>query len=179
MQKGCDNFSDFSTPVSLCFYQKSRICFTIFTLLPKYSQLSLCILIAFTNRRWIVRCIQWKNSKLNINKNSFQEDAYRPLQWLSRRGRGCVPGGGVCRSWVSAQGDVHRTGPRGRHPPDPEAKNIMSGRSKYSSLEQDCVLQLLFSVEIPPQLFPPYCGLGLLCNLDRILYLVEFPSVLK
>ena len=43
-----------------------------------------------------------------INKNAFQLDAYRPLQWPSDWGlsaRGCLPRG--CLPWGSAQGGVH------------------------------------------------------------------------
>ena len=55
---------------------------------------------------------------LNIlinNKNAFQWDVYRPLQWLSDGDWGCLPGGvcpeeGVCPRGVSPYGDVYPGG---------------------------------------------------------------------
>ena len=44
------------------------------------------ILYTFIEYNWI---------KVNYNKNAFQQDAYRPLQWPSRGG-GCLPKGVVC-----------------------------------------------------------------------------------
>ena len=83
---------------------------------------------------WIHYCINSRN-----NKNAFQ-DAYRPLQWMSTEGRGCLPlcpGRGVC-FWV--QGGVSISG---------------SGRVSASGSGEGVWLWVWRDVVQPPSTPPP------------------------
>ena len=97
-----------------------------------------------------------------MNKNAFQYDAYRPLQWsYLRRGLSaqgcCLPGGGVsAQGWVSARGGggcmcpegVCR-GARGRTPLDPEAD---------THILVHCILEYTPPCPLHAGIHPPPCG---------------------
>ena len=81
-----------------------------------------CSTISYCPRKAKHISVTIRNNKSTSNKNTFQWDAYRPLQWSSMRGDVCV-WGAVCVQGCACVLGVYTPGPRGRHPPDPETDN--------------------------------------------------------